>query len=87
MKLQFKISQNLQLLIDAISKTGGRPIAVGGSVRDHLLGLEAKDVDIEVHGLTPEVLQETLENIGPTVKVHCVGKSFAVYPEPLALTK
>ena len=40
-------------VIDAVTAAGGRPLIVGGSVRDALLGahVESKDIDIEVHGL------------------------------------
>ena len=36
---------------------GGRAYYVGGFVRDRLLGRENTDVDIEVHGLTPQQLE------------------------------
>ena len=35
---------------------GGTAYYVGGYVRDLLLSRENKDIDIEVHGITPEVL-------------------------------
>ena len=37
-------------------KSGGRVYYVGGFVRDRLRGCTSKDVDIEVHGITPEAL-------------------------------
>ncbi|SIN79411.1 CCA tRNA nucleotidyltransferase [Agromyces cerinus] len=39
-------------VVVAIADAGGRPLLVGGCVRDALLGRPGKDVDIEVHGLT-----------------------------------
>ena len=36
---------------------GGHVYYVGGFVRDRVLGLEVKDVDIEVHGITEERLR------------------------------
>lgn len=48
---------------------------VGGSVRDALLGLEPKDFDIEVYGLSG---QELIEALTPLGKLDLVGKSFGV---------
>ncbi len=62
-------------LADAIIAVGGRAVVVGGAVRDHLLGLVPKDIDIEAYGLSAEKLQTALERVA---KVHAVGKSFGV---------
>jgi tRNA nucleotidyltransferase (CCA-adding enzyme) len=59
----------------AILYAGGRPVVVGGAVRDALLGIAPKDIDIEAYGLPPEALQAALETVS---KVHAVGKSFGV---------
>lgn len=53
----------------------GRPRLVGGGVRDALLGLAAKDFDVEVAGVTFETLQRTLAPFGAT---DVVGRSFGV---------
>jgi tRNA nucleotidyltransferase (CCA-adding enzyme) len=55
---------------------GGRALIVGGWVRDHLLGLPNKDVDVEVYGIPAERLKGLLETIAP---VNTVGESFTVY--------
>lgn len=55
---------------------GGRALVVGGWVRDRLLGIESKDVDLEVYGLEPDALRALLEHIG---RVDTVGESFTVY--------
>ncbi|KQW05329.1 hypothetical protein ASC66_09870 [Leifsonia sp. Root4] len=39
-------------VVEAIAAAGGRPLVVGGSVRDALLDRRGKDVDLEVHGHT-----------------------------------
>lgn len=62
-------------IIDAIAGEQGRAILVGGAVRDLLLGRTTKDLDIEVHGISLEKLQEILSHFGP---VSLVGKSFGV---------
>lgn len=69
---QFSIVQNI---IDVIAREQGRAILVGGAVRDLLLGKATKDLDIEVHGISLEKLQEILSQFGP---VSLVGKSFGV---------
>lgn len=63
-----------QIVAD-ISTFGGRTLLVGGAVRDLLLGLPVKDLDIEVHGISLEELESLLKKYGP---VSYVGKSFGV---------
>lgn len=48
---------------------------VGGYVRDHLLGIESKDIDIEVYGLTYD---EIISLLSPAFRVDLVGRSFGV---------
>ena len=45
-------------------------------MRDHILGRENKDVDIEIHGITPEKLAEILETFGEVTKT---GMNFGVF--------
>lgn len=63
-------------LAEKIAKRGGRAYYVGGFVRDRLQGLENKDIDIEVHGITPDTLEEIISSIGGYIPA---GKSFGVY--------
>ncbi|MCR4634325.1 MAG: hypothetical protein K5648_09395 [Erysipelotrichaceae bacterium] len=65
-----------QQIARRVKEEGGRVFYVGGFVRDFLLGVENKDVDIEVHGITPEKLKEILEEFGEPLSF---GKSFGVY--------
>jgi tRNA nucleotidyltransferase (CCA-adding enzyme) len=53
----------------------GRPRLVGGCVRDWLLGLEPKDFDVEVPGVSFEQLHRALAPFGST---DVVGRSFGV---------
>lgn len=62
-------------IAQAIVQQGGRAILVGGAVRDLLLALPIKDLDIEVHGLALEQLEQVLKQFGP---VSLVGKAFGV---------
>jgi len=59
----------------AALKPISRPRLAGGCVRDHLLGLRAKDFDIEVQGITFEKLHAALAPFGAT---DVVGRSFGV---------
>jgi len=62
-------------IAEAIIAAGGRAVVVGGAVRDHLLGLMPKDIDIESYGLDVDRLCVALDRVA---KVHAVGKSFGV---------
>lgn len=59
-----------------VDEHGGRALIVGGWVRDRLLGIGSKDIDIEVFGLEAHALRALLERLGP---VNTVGESFTVY--------
>jgi tRNA nucleotidyltransferase (CCA-adding enzyme) len=58
-----------------LSASGGRALLVGGYVRDRLLGLEPKDLDVEVFGLPLERVEAIL---GETGEVITIGRSFGV---------
>jgi tRNA nucleotidyltransferase (CCA-adding enzyme) len=61
---------------EAVKAAGGRALLVGGCVRDMQLGLAPEDWDIEVYGLSAEVIQELLSKIDT---VDLVGESFSVW--------
>jgi tRNA nucleotidyltransferase (CCA-adding enzyme) len=65
----------VQQICQAIAESNGRALVVGGFVRDKLLGIESKDLDIEVYGLPIDVLHAVLAKFG---HVMTVGKSFGV---------
>jgi len=65
----------LRKIIQAISAAGGIAYEVGGCVRDHLLGRENKDLDIEVFHLDAPTLSKLLSRFG---RVNEVGVSFGV---------
>jgi tRNA nucleotidyltransferase (CCA-adding enzyme) len=62
-------------LCRAVATAGGRALLVGGSVRDALLGRDAKDLDFEVYHLDPEKLRAVL---GEHFSLDLVGESFGV---------
>ena len=59
----------------AVAEAGGRAYYVGGIVRDGLMGVECKDIDIEVYGIAPGRLREVLGKLG---EVYDRGASFGV---------
>ena len=62
--------------VAAIIAVGGRPLFVGGCVRDWFLGVKSKDIDIEVHGpVSVDQVEQALSRVG---RVDAVGKSFGV---------
>ncbi|MBQ7821690.1 MAG: HD domain-containing protein [Clostridia bacterium] len=60
----------------AVNDAGGCAYYVGGCVRDKLLGIPSGDLDIEVHGITPDTLDGILDQIGHTREV---GLSFGIW--------
>jgi len=61
--------------MQAIKEAGGNPLVVGGFIRDWVLGIPSKDIDIEVFGLSVEELITVLEQFGEVEKV---GMRFGV---------
>lgn len=65
-----------ETIATSVAGAGGRALMVGGAVRDWLLGLPVKDVDIEVFGLPADALRRALR---PHFQVFEVGASFGVF--------
>lgn len=59
-----------------VAAQGGRTFYVGGFVRDALLHKENKDVDIEVHGVSPKCLEAILDSLGQRMTI---GESFGIF--------
>ena len=66
----------MRRLLETLRDAGGRPYLVGGVVRDALLGLPHKDLDVEVFGLPLPSLKEALARVG---RVDVVGEAFTVF--------
>lgn len=62
-------------IIKALQQEGAVSYLVGGCVRDLVLGIDIKDIDIEVHGQAIEQVQKVLERFG---EVSLIGKQFGV---------
>ncbi len=75
--MSFEEDVNLVKQISAeVKRRGGKAYFVGGYVRDTLLGIECKDIDVEIHGIKADVLEEILDLFGERIET---GKSFGVY--------
>ena len=70
------MSETVRKITEYVHDAGGRVFYVGGFVRDRLLGTDSKDVDIEVHGISPEELYAILEKVGEPL---VYGESFGVF--------
>jgi tRNA nucleotidyltransferase (CCA-adding enzyme) len=62
-------------ILEAIVVAGGKPLFVGGCVRDKILRRESKDIDVEVYDLPADQLVKVLSKFG---RVDQVGVSFGV---------
>ena len=69
------VPEELVSPIAAIAAAGGTPWFVGGAVRDHLLGLEPKDYDVETFGLG---MDEIAKALAPFGHVDIIGEAFGV---------
>lgn len=59
-----------------ISKLNGKMYFVGGYVRDKLLGIQSKDIDVEVYNIEPDTLKKVLSKYG---YVNEFGASFGIF--------
>lgn len=72
-------SKDLEMAIkiaEMVNKNHGTTFYVGGYVRDLIMGVENKDIDIEIHGITPKMLEEILDSLGKRMQF---GSSFGIY--------
>ncbi|HLH38470.1 MAG TPA: HD domain-containing protein [Bryobacteraceae bacterium] len=70
-----ELPRSIETIVVELRAQGFRPLIVGGAVRDALLGRAAKDIDIEVYGITYDRLAQILSRFG---RVDLVGRSFGV---------
>lgn len=59
-----------------VNSKGGHAYFVGGYVRDKIRNISNDDIDIEIHGLSADDLEEILSLFG---HVNKLGKSFGIY--------
>ena len=73
----YQNDQNMaKRLAERVRAKGGTAYYVGGYVRDRLLGIENKDIDIEIHGVGAESLAEILDGLGER---QAFGESFGIF--------
>jgi tRNA nucleotidyltransferase (CCA-adding enzyme) len=75
MEAKFPVDPKVRDVAVSIREAGGRALLVGGWVRDRLLGIDSKDYDLEVFGLTLERLEAVLSRFGEVI---AIGRSFGV---------
>lgn len=66
-------------LAERMRDAGGQAMLVGGCVRDELMGIQAKDWDLEVYGVQPDELRAILEDASDEMPLNVVGAAFSVY--------
>ena len=75
MKINLKLPEKLENIVENIENVGGKSYLVGGAVIDTINQLPLKDWDIEVYGLSYDKLENLLSRYG---KPNLVGKSFGI---------
>lgn len=68
--------QALLRVCELVAEAGGRAWLVGGTVRDAVLGLDQRDLDLEVFGLPADRLRQVL---GQEFELDLVGRSFGIF--------
>lgn len=70
-----RLAKALEIISRSVNSAGGRALLVGGCVRDSILDIPVKDIDIEVYGIEAEKLKALLSE---NFSIDCVGEAFAV---------
>ena len=76
MNKKFHYPAVLQTIFQKLLQNNIDPVIVGGYVRDFFLGIESKDIDVELYGVDSlQQVEKLLEEFGP---IKSVGKHFGV---------
>lgn len=70
-------SEFVRMVALSVQSFGGRTFYVGGCVRDSLLRIPSKDIDIEIYGIPRDVLVNDILSVFGQVRFQ--GASFGVY--------
>lgn len=73
--MQSKSNKFVIKIAEICEANSGTAYKVGGCVRDELLGIEPKDIDLEIFGIPPNKLQSLIESIGT---ISLCGQSFGI---------
>lgn len=69
------LEPHMRDMLSFLNESGCKPLIIGGAVRDALLGIQPKDIDIEVYNISYTELENILSQNG---HVDLVGKSFGI---------
>lgn len=69
------MEERVREIHDVLAKRGGKVYYCGGYVRDKILGVEPKDIDLEVFNLGAKEVEEELKKLG---RVKKVGRSYEI---------
>ena len=73
---KFDYPNKLNIIFDKLNDYHIRAVIVGGYVRDFFIGLDSKDIDIELYGVDSlDKVEKILQEFG---SINSVGKSFGV---------
>jgi tRNA nucleotidyltransferase (CCA-adding enzyme) len=75
--LHIGIPDSLNKILNVLKDNHLTALIVGGAVRDAMLGMEPKDIDVEVYGTNYEDLEATLKQV-PGAFIDTIGKSFGI---------
>lgn len=73
--MKSKSSEFVIKIAEICTENSGTAYLVGGCVRDELLGIEPKDIDLEIFGIPPDKLQSLMESVGT---ISLCGQSFGI---------
>ena len=71
----FEIDPEIMKVVHELTRLGHKSLTVGGAVRDAMLKIEPKDIDIEVYHINYCTLDSILSAFG---KTNTVGKVFGI---------
>jgi len=77
MRIPSKINPKTLTILKDIKKAGGKPYIIGGWVRDLIMGINSKDVDVECFNITAKKLEFVLRK--HTSNVDAVGMAFGIF--------
>jgi len=72
----FDYPMELEIIFDKLKKYNIKPVLVGGYIRDYHLGIDSKDIDIELYNANS--FEEILEILKEFGKPNIIGKNFGV---------
>jgi tRNA nucleotidyltransferase (CCA-adding enzyme) len=74
--MKSEVIERIRQFAETVALNRGRAYIVGGTIRDEFIGIESKDIDIEVHGIPAKPLRKIIESHFPNVED--IGEVFGV---------